>query len=357
MIGCVIGSIRVASKFENGDMVSEFLSKSNSGVTAPVLSVEDLKTYLYLRRGELRAVDGVNLHVGEGETLGLVGESACGKTMTMLSILRLLPQEGGYSIKGRVMLDGKNLLEVSEKQMSKIYRGRKISMILQDPLTSLNPVFSIRDQVGAPFRYHDVTHNRNEERRAVIDVLEQVRIPSPERRLNDYPYQFSGGMRQRVAIAMAIACNPRVILADEPTTSLDVTIQAQIIELFRKIQREKRLGIVLVTHDLGVAANICNRIAVMYAGRIVETGDVRLVYKSPAHPYTRALINSIPKFGQKKGRLYAIDGTPPSLIDPPVGCRFFPRCPHGMPVCEEKYPPEVEITPGQKVSCWVVSGV
>jgi oligopeptide/dipeptide ABC transporter ATP-binding protein len=322
-----------------------------------MLSVEGLKTYLHLRRGVLRAVDGINLHVGEGETLGLVGESGCGKTMTLLSILRLLPRAGGYWIEGRVMLDGQNLLDVPEKQMCQIYRGRKISMILQDPLASLNPVYTIGDQVGAPFRYHGLTYSRSEERRAVVDVLKHVRIPSPEQRLKDYPYQFSGGMRQRVAIAMAIACKPRVLLADEPTSSLDVTIQVQIIALFRKIQEEDNVGIILVTHDLGVAADICNRIAVMYAGRVVETGDVRSIYKRPAHPYTRALLNSIPHFGRKKARLYAIEGTPPSLIDPPVGCRFLKRCPHAMPVCKESFPREVEIAPGQKVSCWLASGI
>ncbi|HRO57816.1 MAG TPA: ABC transporter ATP-binding protein [Burkholderiaceae bacterium] len=298
----------------------------------PMLEVQGLKTWLHLRRGVVRAVDGVDLHVNERETLGIVGESGSGKSMTILSIMRLLPRQGGVSLHGRVMLDGRNLLEVPEQQMSRDYRGRKISMISQDPLTSLNPVFTVGDQVGAPLRYHGLARNRAAEREAVIDVLQRVRIPSPEQRLDDYPHQFSGGMRQRVVTAMAIACAPRLLVADEPTSALDVTIQVQMMSLFRKIQEETGVGIILITHDLGVAASICHRVAVMYAGRIVETADVRTMYQRPAHPYTQAL---------------------PSLIDPPAGCRFAPRCPHRMPKCDEAYPPEVEIEPGHKVSCWL----
>jgi ABC-type dipeptide/oligopeptide/nickel transport system ATPase component len=241
----------------------------------PLLRVENLKTHLTLKRGVVKAVDGVNLEVGEGETLGIVGESGSGKTMTCLSILRLLPRTGEQSITGRIDLDGTNLLELSEQEMARDWRGRRISMVSQDPLTSLNPVFTVGDQVGAPFRYHRLARGRAAVRAAVAKVLQRVRIPSPATRLDDYPHQFSGGMRQRVCSAMAIACTPRLLIADEPTSNLDVTIQVQMMELFRDIQRETGVGIILITHDLGVAAGICHRIAVMYAGRVVETGEFR----------------------------------------------------------------------------------
>lgn len=270
----------------------------------PLLRVENLKTHLALKRGVVKAVDGVNLEVGEGETLGIVGESGSGKTMTCLSILRLLPRTGEQSITGRIDLDGTNLLELSEEEMARDWRGRRISMVSQDPLTSLNPVFTVGDQVGAPFRYHRLARGRAAVRAAVAKVLQRVRIPSPTTRLDDYPHQFSGGMRQRVCSAMAIACTPRLLIADEPTSNLDVTIQVQMMELFRDLQRETGVGIILITHDLGVAAGICHRIAVMYAGRVVETGDVRTVYRRPAHPYTRALLDSIPHLGQRRRRLY-----------------------------------------------------
>jgi oligopeptide/dipeptide ABC transporter ATP-binding protein len=318
----------------------------------PLLRVENLKTHLTLKRGVVKAVDGVNLEVGEGETLGIVGESGSGKTMTCLSILRLLPRTGEQSITGRIDLDGTNLLELSEQEMARDWRGRRISMVSQDPLTSLNPVFTVGDQVGAPFRYHRLARGRAAVRAAVAKVLQRVRIPSPATRLDDYPHQFSGGMRQRVCSAMAIACTPRLLIADEPTSNLDVTIQVQMMELFRDIQRETGVGIILITHDLGVAAGICHRIAVMYAGRVVETGDVRTVYRRPAHPYTRALLDSIPHLGQRRHRLYSIGGQPPSLIDPPTGCRFAARCPRAQDRCRAEYPPEVELSRGHRTACW-----
>jgi oligopeptide/dipeptide ABC transporter ATP-binding protein len=317
-----------------------------------LLRVENLKTHLTLKRGVVKAVDGVNLEVGEGETLGIVGESGSGKTMTCLSILRLLPRTGEQSITGRIDLDGTNLLELSEQEMARDWRGRRISMVSQDPLTSLNPVFTVGDQVGAPFRYHRLARGRAAVRAAVAKVLQRVRIPSPATRLDDYPHQFSGGMRQRVCSAMAIACTPRLLIADEPTSNLDVTIQVQMMELFRDIQRETGVGIILITHDLGVAAGICHRIAVMYAGRVVETGDVRTVYRRPAHPYTRALLDSIPHLGQRRHRLYSIGGQPPSLIDPPTGCRFAARCPRAQDRCRAEYPPEVELSRGHRTACW-----
>ncbi len=315
-----------------------------------VLQVENLQTHLHLKRGILRAVDGVSLSVGEGETLGLVGESGSGKTLTGLSLLRLLPKGSGRIVAGSIKLDGQELTTLSETQMAHDIRGRRIAMIMQDPMTSLNPVFSIGDQVANPLRNHDIARGAAL-RSQVIDVLTRVRIPSPDKRLSDYPHQFSGGQRQRVVAAMAIGCTPRLLVADEPTTALDVTIQVQIIALLRQIQADTGTGIILITHDLGVAASLCKRIAVMYAGKIVETGPVRRIYKTPSHPYTQALLAAIPRLGDKRTRLQAIPGQPPSLIDPPTGCRFAPRCPSRMDKCAEM-PPTVELAEGHSAACW-----
>jgi peptide/nickel transport system ATP-binding protein len=319
----------------------------------PLLSVEDLKTYLFLRRGVVKAVDGVSFQLHERETLGIVGESGCGKSMTCLSILRLIPKPAGRIVQGKILLDGSDILELSEQEMASQYRGNKISMISQDPLTSLNPVFSIGDQVGGPFRYHGIKKDRKGIREAVIDVLRRVRIPSPAQRLKEYPYQFSGGMRQRVVAAMAIGCGPRLLIADEPTSALDVTIQIQMLHLLEEIQQETNVGLILITHDLGVAAYICQRIAVMYAGRIVEFGDVRRIYKKPSHPYTQALLNSVPRLGEKKERLYSIEGQPPNLLNPPTGCAFSERCNRALDICEQEYPPQVPIDGEGYVSCWL----
>jgi peptide/nickel transport system ATP-binding protein len=318
----------------------------------PLLKVENLKTYLYLKRGIVRAVDGVDLEVAEGETLGIVGESGSGKTMTSLSMLRLLPKPSGRIVHGSIRLDGIDLVKLSEDEMVRDWRGSRISMISQDPLTSLNPVFTIGDQVGAPFRYHKLAQGRRPVRRAVEAVLSRVRIPSPAKRIDDYPHQFSGGMRQRVVTGMAIACSPRLLIADEPTSALDVTIQVQMMELFRELQRDSGVGIIMITHDLGVAAGICHRIAVMYAGRVVESGDVREIFRNPAHPYTRGLLSSIPHLGRKRRRLEAIAGQPPSLINPPKGCRFAARCPQRMPRCDD-YPPSFEVARDHKAACWL----
>jgi oligopeptide/dipeptide ABC transporter ATP-binding protein len=318
----------------------------------PLLKVENLKTYLYLKRGIVRAVDGVDLEVAEGETLGIVGESGSGKTMTSLSMLRLLPKPSGHIIDGSITLDGTDLVKLSEDEMVRNWRGRRISMVSQDPLTSLNPVFTIGDQVGAPFRYHKLAQGRSAVRRSVEAVLSRVRIPSPAKRIDDYPHQFSGGMRQRVVTGMAIACSPRLLIADEPTSALDVTIQVQMMELFRELQRDSGVGIIMITHDLGVAAGICHRIAVMYAGRVVESGDVREIFRNPAHPYTRGLLNSIPHLGRKRRRLEAIAGQPPSLVDPPKGCRFAARCPQRMPRCDD-YPPSFEVARDHTAACWL----
>ncbi len=320
--------------------------------SAPLLKVEDLKTHLHLRRGIVRAVDGISFEVNEGETLGLVGESGSGKTMTCLSILRLLPRHGGGRINGSVKLDGAELLTLSEDEMAQNIRGQQVAMISQDPMTSLNPVFTVGDQVSGPFLYHKLVKTVREAWKKAAEGLRRVRIPSPEQRLKNYPHQFSGGMRQRVATAMAIACSPRLLIADEPTTALDVTIQVQMMALLKSIQRDSKLGIILITHDLSIVAGLCHRIAVMYAGRIVETGKVRDIYKHPAHPYTQALLEAIPHLGQKRERLAAIPGQPPSLIDPPAGCRFAPRCPKRMSICDE-YPPATDLGDGHVVHCWL----
>ncbi|MGC3983388.1 MAG: ABC transporter ATP-binding protein [Pseudorhodoferax sp.] len=322
----------------------------------PLLRIRDLQTHIDVRQGTVRAVDGVNLDIAEREALGVVGESGSGKTMTGLSILKLLPRPGGRIAGGRIELDGTDLVGVPEREMARNWRGRRVSMVSQDPLTSLNPVYSIGDQVGGPFRYHGLAGSRAEARSAAIEVLGRVRIPSPEKRLDDYPHQFSGGMRQRVVAAMAIACQPRLLIADEPTSALDVTIQVQMIDLLKRIQQDTGVGILMITHDMGVAASMCDRIAVMYAGRVVESGPVRRIYHAPAHPYTQALLASIPRLGQTRARLEAIGGQPPSLLNPPRGCRFAARCPQRMARCEEAYPPEFATASGHRVACWLHEG-
>ena len=320
-----------------------------------VLQVKNLHTHIDSRGGTVRAVDGISLEVAEGEVLGVVGESGSGKTMTGLSILRLLPRPGGRIASGEILMDGVDLTQLSEKEMARAWRGKRVSMVSQDPLSSLNPVYTVGDQVSGPFRYHGLASSRGAARAAAVDVLTRVRIPSPETRLNDYPHQFSGGMRQRVVSAMAIACQPRLLIADEPTSALDVTIQVQMIALLKKIQQDTGLGIMLITHDMGVAASICHRVAVMYAGRIVETGDVRQIYHRPAHPYTQALLASIPRIGHRQQRLEALPGQPPSLLDPPTGCRFAQRCAQRMSRCEVD-PPNFETEPGHSSACWLSEG-
>jgi len=321
----------------------------------PLLKIEDLRTHLHLRRGIVKAVDGVSLEVAAGETLGVVGESGSGKTMTSLSVMRLLPKPGGSIVGGRIEFAGTDLVGLSEDEMARHWRGKRLSMVLQDPLTSLNPVFSIGDQLSQPFRYHKPELGRAERREAMIHLLERVRIPEPEKRLSQYPHQFSGGMRQRVVIAMAIAASPQLVIADEPTSALDVTIQVQIMELFRQLQAETGVGIVLITHDMGVAAQLSDRVAVMYAGRVVESGPAQEIFRNPVHPYTAGLLSSIPILGQRRKRLYAIPGHPPSLLAPPEGCRFAARCPHRMPRCEQ-YPPALLVGNRHTAACWLAEG-
>ena len=317
-----------------------------------LLQVEDLHTSFFTRAGEVKAVDGVSFYVREGETFGIVGESGCGKTVTGLSIIRLLPEPAGRIVGGKVILDGTNLLELSKKEMRKV-RGRMISMILQDPMTSLNPVFTVGDQIAESVRLHQNLQDTMVDEE-VISALRLLKIPAPETRLRDYPFQMSGGMRQRVVGAIAMSCYPRLLIADEPTTALDATIQAQYLALFKDIQKQTNVSIIFITHDFGVIANMCHRVAVMYAGKIVETAKTGELFKSPKHPYTTALINSVPRLDRKDDRLYSIEGQPPSLLNLPLGCRFAPRCPDVQDICREQQPPEVEITEGHTASCWRV---
>jgi oligopeptide/dipeptide ABC transporter ATP-binding protein len=317
-----------------------------------VLQVEDLHTSFFTRAGEVKAVDGVSFYVKEGETFGIVGESGCGKSVTGLSILRLLPEPAGQVVGGKIIMEGKSLLELNPKQM-RAYRGKMISMILQDPMSSLNPVYTIGDQIGESVRLHqDLPENMVEAE--VIDALRLLRIPSPEVRAREYPFQLSGGMRQRAVGAIAMSCRPRLLIADEPTTALDATIQAQYIALFEDIQEKTNVAIIFITHDFGVVARICDRVGVMYAGKIIETASTRDIFKNPKHPYTKALIQSVPQLVKKDERLFSIEGQPPSLLRLPKGCRFYPRCTVSMDICKEQEPPEVKIGENRSVSCWRV---
>lgn len=290
-----------------------------------VLDVRDLKTHFTTRWGTVKAVDGVSYNVRRGETLGVVGESGSGKSVTALSLMRLVPSPPGQIVGGEVMLNGRDLLKLSEKEMTKV-RGGEISMILQDPMSALNPVFSIRNQVGEAIQIHQGLKGRDLWDR-IVDSLRKVRIPAPAVRAKDYPHQLSGGMRQRVVGAIGISSKPSVIIADEPTTSLDVTIQAAYLRLLRQIQQEEGVGIIFITHDFGIVAKMCDRVAVMYAGRVVEMADVRTIFNNPLHEYTKALITSVPKLEEKTGRLPQIEGQPPLLYNLPPGDAFAPRSP------------------------------
>jgi oligopeptide/dipeptide ABC transporter ATP-binding protein len=318
-----------------------------------ILEVEDLHTYCFTRWGVVKAVDGVSFSVRQGETLGIVGESGCGKTMTALSLLRLQPRPVARIVRGVIRLQGENLLEKTEREMREV-RGRRISMILQDPQTSLNPVFTIGNQLVEAIKTHHADGRRSLVRRAV-ERLRQVRVAAAERRVRDYPHQMSGGMKQRVVGAIAISCEPRVIIADEPTTALDVTIQAQYLRLLRELQEQTNLAIIFITHDFGVVAKMCDRVAVMYAGRIIEQGPVRDIFNHPAHPYTQALLHSVPSMDEDIARLYSIEGQPPALWDLPPGCRFAARCPHTADRCREGYPPTFPLNDTHTAHCWKLS--
>ena len=314
-----------------------------------VLRVDDLRTYFLTEYGTVRAVDGVSFTVHPGEILGLVGESGCGKSVTARSILRLVPPSGRI-VSGRVVLQGRNLLELSEAEMRRI-RGASVSLVFQNPMTSLNPALTIGWQLEEALLAHQRLPGSMAHARA-IEALREMGIPEPARRIDDYPHRFSGGMRQRVLIAMGLLNEPSLLIADEPTTALDVTIQAQILELLRAASRERRMAVLLITHDLGVVASICHRVAVMYAGQIVEEASVGELFANPLHPYTRGLLRSLPSVSQDRERLASMPGAPPDMIDVPIGCRFRQRCVFAEPVCET--PPELaEVPPGHTVRCWV----
>ncbi|MDA1256762.1 MAG: ABC transporter ATP-binding protein [Chloroflexi bacterium] len=315
-----------------------------------ILEVKDLRTYFQTSYGTVKAVDGVSYYVRRGETLGVVGESGSGKSVTALSIMRLIPSPPGYIVGGEVILDGENVLDLSDNEMAKI-RGSKVGMILQDPMTALNPVFNIENQVGEAIRIHQGVRGQTLVDR-IIHALRQVRIPAAETRMKDFPHQLSGGMRQRVVGAISISCAPIVLIADEPTTALDVTIQAGYLRLLKEIQAETGVGIIFITHDFGIVAKMCDRVAVMYAGRIVETGDVRQIFNTPTHPYSEALLASVPKLEERTRRLYSIEGQPPPLFDLPPGCPFAPRCAYVQDICRELYPTRVNIGDDHTASCW-----
>jgi oligopeptide/dipeptide ABC transporter ATP-binding protein len=323
----------------------------------PILKVENLKTYFRTDAGLARAVDGVSFHVSAGETLGIVGESGSGKSVTSLSVMRLIPRPPGEIQPGsKILFRGdrgvEDLAMATEERMRRI-RGNDIAMIFQEPMTSLNPVFKVGDQIMESLRLHQGLSKRDAREKA-IDMLKLVGIPIPEQRVDEYPHQLSGGMRQRVMIAIALACDPKVLIADEPTTALDVTIQAQILELLNRLQEELGMAIVLITHDLGVVAETCDRVIVMYGGQVFEEGPVDDVFQNPQNPYTEGLLRSIPRLGTETRRLAVIPGVVPNPTEWPTGCRFHERCPYGWEKTEKEEPPLFEIAPGRKNKCWLV---
>ncbi|OGQ35187.1 MAG: peptide ABC transporter ATP-binding protein [Deltaproteobacteria bacterium RIFCSPHIGHO2_12_FULL_43_9] len=320
----------------------------------PVLRVENLRTAFQIERGLLEAVAGVNFRLHKGKTLGLVGESGCGKSVTSLSIMRLIPSPPGVILDGKIWYEGKDLLKLSEPEMRKI-RGNKISMIFQEPMTSLNPVFTVGNQIMEAIKLHQQLPRREIKNKA-IEMLKLVKISAPERRINEYPHQLSGGMRQRVMIAMALSCDPDILIADEPSTALDVTIQAQILELLSELQAKLGMSILLITHDLGVVAETANEVAVMYAGKIVEYASVDEIFHHPMHPYTVGLLKSVPKYGEEKQheRLETIPGIVPDLLSLPLGCRFQDRCPLVNGLSREAEPELEEKRPNHWVACFNV---
>jgi oligopeptide/dipeptide ABC transporter ATP-binding protein len=316
-----------------------------------LLKIENLKTYFFPRSGTLRAVDGVSFTVRKGEAVGLVGESGSGKSLTCLSIMRLMPTPGVKIVEGKVWFKGVDLLTLSESEM-RSYRGHRMAMIMQDPQTSLNPVLTVGEQLSEPVRLH-LKKRGGDVLRKVLETLRAVRIPQPDVRVKQYPHQFSGGMRQRVVAAMGLTTQPELLIADEPTTALDVTIQAQFLVLIKDLQKANGTSVIWITHDLGLVAQTCDRVNVMYAGRIVESAPVRKIFKAPQHPYTKALLDSVPVMGAHKERLYQIDGQPPGVDNRPSGCPFWTRCPHAMGICKEQYPPRTSLGGDDFVHCWL----
>ena len=315
------------------------------------LVVEGLKASFYTDDGIVRSVDGVDFVVPKGKTLGLVGESGCGKSITALSILQLIPTPPGKIEAGKIIFQGKDLLTLSEKELQKI-RGNRISMIFQEPMTSLNPVFTVGNQLAEAVKLHQGLDDKAAMNKA-IEMLQLVGIPSPDKRVEQYPFELSGGMRQRVMIAMALSCKPDLLIADEPTTALDVTIQAQILDLLKKLQQEMGTSIIMITHDLGVVAETCDQVAVMYAGKIVEYGSADDLLMGPKHPYTEGLLKSSPRIGEAQERLDAIEGFVPSPYAMPPGCAFAPRCPYKMEICDEAMPNLLDIGDGRLLRCWL----
>jgi peptide/nickel transport system ATP-binding protein len=314
-----------------------------------LLEIEDLRTVFRTPMGEVAAVDGVSLGVARGRTLGIVGESGCGKSVLSLSVMRLVPPPG-RNTAGRVMFDGQNLLDLSPAAMRDI-RGNRIAMIFQEPMTSLNPVFTVGNQITEAMRAHDRTASEKALRSKAIAALDRVRIPAPDRRFDEYPHQMSGGMRQRVMIAMALACEPDLLIADEPTTALDVTVQAQILDLLRDLQAQSGMAIILITHDLGVVAEMADEVAVMYAGKVAERATGTAIFDDPQHPYTLGLLGSIPKLEEQHERLLAIEGAVPPPFALPKGCRFNPRCVFAVEECRQRPPTLREVAPGHMAAC------
>lgn len=314
------------------------------------MDIRDLKTYFYTYKGVVKALEGVNLRIGANELLGLVGETGCGKTVTGLSILRLIDSPGKI-IGGEIVFGGEDLLKLSENEMSERIRGKKISMIFQEPRSSLNPTHTVGSQISEAIRLHQRVNKREAFERS-ISILRQTGMPDPERIVKEYPHELSGGMAQRAMIAMALSCDPELLIADEPTSSLDVTIEAQILELIKDLISKFRASVLLITHDLGIVAETCDKVAVMYAGNVIEYGNVRDIFKRHKHPYTEGLLKSVPKL-KMSGELYTIEGTVPNLITPPTGCRFHPRCPEARKKCSEINPPDFEVEPGHSVSCFI----
>lgn len=317
----------------------------------PILKIENLHTHFFSDRGEIPAVDGVNLYINPGEVLGVVGESGCGKSVTSLSILGLVPSPPGRIMDGRILFKGRDIVPLKEKELRKI-RGNSVSMIFQEPMTSLNPLFTVGQQIMETVRLHRGLRKK-EARALAIEMLGKVGIPRPEAIIDEYPHQLSGGMRQRVMIAMSISCSPELLIADEPTTALDVTIQAQILDLIRRLNEEQGTAVMMITHDLGVVAEMCHRVAVMYAGKVVEEGSVHDIFKKPLHPYTRGLIQSVPRMDVELDRLYSIPGNVPILSNELQGCRFAPRCSNVMEICQRSLPQLTLQEEHHSCRCWL----
>ncbi len=325
------------------------MDKEEEEGMAQLLEVTNLRTEFKTAAGTIRAVDGVDLSVGKGETLGIVGESGCGKSITSLSIMQLLPKGLGKVAAGEVRFNGENMLDFSERKMRSI-RGNEMAMIFQEPMTSLNPVFKIGKQIAESARYHHGV-SKHKAKDMAVDMLTKVGIPRPEKVAASYPHELSGGMRQRVMIAMAMVCNPKLLIADEPTTALDVTIQAQILDLMRELQKSEGTSILMITHDLGVVAEMCDRVVIMYAGQVVEETDVKTLFKEPKHPYTQSLLASLPQLNSDQERLASIPGQVPNPLDMPHGCRFAPRCQFAKEICRAEAPELTEVEPGHKSRC------